>query len=385
MLKTSAPEQTVQDSVSLRPKQKQRIVALDAARGAAICLALFSHFLYAFHGMQLFTAPYGSIVRAITSTATPTFILLFGSLLEIIYVPRYRSWGASQTRSRLWQRALICFGVYYLCILIFFLLGLVPSKELLAGILMMTGGQHSGVYSFYAVLLLIAPFIIWVRLHWGFSAVVLISVVTYLIGSAVPDVQLQDYLFRLNYYTCVLFGKPTNHYYPFSIFHMMVLVAVGMYLGRLMLRLSSKDAAIRMLTAGVLILILYLILAYLFEPDRAFPYIRNMNLFRLNQHPFYFLFVIPNAFFLTAFFLWFLPKESDQSPNRFRWVQLVGKRSLFVFFLGNLILLLSQQFLPKLGVTSIIFQLTIVGIMLLFALKVYLIWAEKKEVKTETT
>ena len=72
-----------------------RIIGLDAARSLAIVLAMSSH-VFADVGLYAhMPGPLTRIAGFAFQIATPTFILLFGTMLEVVYRPR---WTTRQAR-----------------------------------------------------------------------------------------------------------------------------------------------------------------------------------------------------------------------------------------------------------------------------------------------
>ncbi len=91
----------------------QRFSFIDSSRGMAVFLAMLSHAFIHFAGFVDF--PDGAVwLRSImTRTATPTFLVLFGIMIELAYFQKSRAGGdITAARNRLFHRMLTCYLLY---------------------------------------------------------------------------------------------------------------------------------------------------------------------------------------------------------------------------------------------------------------------------------
>ena len=91
---------------------ERRIVFVDAARGLAVALALYIHSLATFGAWYHLPRLGQALVRLVTSAATPTFIVLFGAMLEMVYYPGLVEGGRRRVRVRLLRRSWNCYVAY---------------------------------------------------------------------------------------------------------------------------------------------------------------------------------------------------------------------------------------------------------------------------------
>ncbi|MGZ3216259.1 hypothetical protein [Paracoccus sp. T5] len=146
-----------------------RIIGLDAARSLAIVLAMSSH-VYVEAGLQPHVPDQLSqIMRLAFQIATPTFILLFGTMLEVIYQPRWTSTAARrQVAGHLVSRALQCWALYAISIFALFLSHDQYSLRFSIGTMLFMGNSpYTEILKFYAVVLALASVLLWLRARLG--------------------------------------------------------------------------------------------------------------------------------------------------------------------------------------------------------------------------
>jgi hypothetical protein len=82
----------------------ERLNFIDVARSWAVGLALFAHGVSTFGGMASLgsTSPF---VQLLVRTATPTFVFMFGIMLELVYARRARDRGMGVVSRRLLLRS----------------------------------------------------------------------------------------------------------------------------------------------------------------------------------------------------------------------------------------------------------------------------------------
>src|SRR3982751_2835471 len=92
----------------------KRIYFVDFARSFAIMLALTDHGMNDFDIWHKYSPKVFTAMKILTTSATPTFILLFGMMLEIIYLGKLRKSGLRKTASGLVNRSFQCYVGYFL-------------------------------------------------------------------------------------------------------------------------------------------------------------------------------------------------------------------------------------------------------------------------------
>lgn len=69
--------------------QNDRITGLDVARGWALALALLMR------SFQQTGVDAGPLIYMVVRTSTPIFMILFGAMIAVVYLPRYKRYGMS--------------------------------------------------------------------------------------------------------------------------------------------------------------------------------------------------------------------------------------------------------------------------------------------------
>jgi len=139
------------------------MVFIDVARSAAILAALAAHAVAVFAVWPV--VPPGlfkAAGNALFYTATPTFFLLFGVMLELVYVRRLERDGALCVATRLATRAGQCWLGLVLGMLCAWLSGRLTGAQLPDAVLNLIDTPNSGILRFYtAALLLCIPVVLW--------------------------------------------------------------------------------------------------------------------------------------------------------------------------------------------------------------------------------
>ncbi|HWL75013.1 MAG TPA: heparan-alpha-glucosaminide N-acetyltransferase domain-containing protein, partial [Burkholderiaceae bacterium] len=102
---------------SFNPNVSRRISGLDTARALAIFLAMSSHGFIHFGVWPLLDSDLALLLHLFTRSATPVFIILFGMMLELVYL----KWLLAGKRTDCWRRqvsrAIQCYALY-LCVVV---------------------------------------------------------------------------------------------------------------------------------------------------------------------------------------------------------------------------------------------------------------------------
>ena len=84
---------------------KQRIVGIDLARSFAILLVTWKHSMASFGARGQLEGVANVGLELLIQLATPTFLILFGAMLELVYRPRFEAGKRIETAKRLYRRA----------------------------------------------------------------------------------------------------------------------------------------------------------------------------------------------------------------------------------------------------------------------------------------
>lgn len=149
--------------VTAARKPQARITGIDICRSFAILLAMFSHALVEAGTIPNMPASVAVPLRFTLQMAPPIFIILFGTMLEIVYKTRFEDGQYEQATRRLLTRALQCYLLYVVTILSMLAVGLSSPGYALRCILMMGVTPYADILKFYTLALAFAPALLAVK------------------------------------------------------------------------------------------------------------------------------------------------------------------------------------------------------------------------------
>ncbi|AZY94272.1 MULTISPECIES: heparan-alpha-glucosaminide N-acetyltransferase domain-containing protein [Paracoccus] len=330
-----------------------RIIGLDAARSLAIVLAMSSH-VFADVGLYAhMSEPLTRVAGFAFQIATPTFILLFGTMLEVVYRPR---WTTRQARHgvamRLLSRAFQCWVLYALTILTLTLTDdgySVPYST--ATILFMGNSPYTEILKFYAIVLAIAPILLWIRARTGLLPLAVAALACHAawpLLSGLPDVQndlgaptpVASLVQFLTGFGDLPLAGP-------SVLHGLTLVIAGQCLGRYLTGRSPAGSTdpladpgfgrrVRALLVGGAGVAL---IGGLFVSVDVIDGLADGSL-RRDSNPLYFATGILSATLMTLFFVWMIDIRKVGSIGAWSQATFFGRTSMFTFAWGNVLLYL---------------------------------------------
>ena len=330
-----------------------RIIGLDAARSLAIVLAMSSH-VFADVGLYAhMSEPLTRVAGFAFQIATPTFILLFGTMLEVVYRPR---WTTRQARHgvamRLLSRAFQCWVLYALTILTLTLTDdgySVPYST--ATILFMGNSPYTEILKFYAIVLAVAPILLWIRARTGLLPLAVAALACHAawpLLSGLPDVQndlgaptpVASLVQFLTGFGDLPLAGP-------SVLHGLTLVIAGQCLGRYLTGRSPAGSTdpladpgfgrrVRALLVGGAGVAL---IGGLFLSVDVIDGLADGSL-RRDSNPLYFATGILSATLMTLFFVWMIDIRKVGSIGAWSHATFFGRTSMFTFAWGNVLLYL---------------------------------------------
>jgi hypothetical protein len=316
-----------------------RIAFLDAARGLAIALALLSHGLSTF-AVWPHLGPLGNVVvRLATSSATPTFILLFGAMLELVYHRRALRDGETLIRRRLLRRSLNCYLAYLATIAASVVAGRLTLAHAAAAALFVHNTRFGNILKFYALALVLAIPLLALRRRHGITGVVAVSLGVWIAIPLLDLVAWPEPSSALSYLTATLVGRPAGRSW-ISVLHSQVLIGVGMLLGWSVARASvaGRWSTFRNTVAGVLGACAALVTAITARLGaRAVLSSYVMMRFRSAHHPAYYLISLMEGVAVVGAMSVLLPPGRRAG----RWAApllALGSTSLFAYTLGSCLL-----------------------------------------------
>jgi hypothetical protein len=303
-----------------------RIFALDHTRGLAVILAMASHTL-----MHLGVAGDILPLKLITRTATPTFIVLFGIMLELVYARKWREGRVETVSARFVERAILCYFVFMLTGLAALVTAKIGFDRFFDSITYIGGGRFGNILKNYSVLFAFAPVFMFVYVRLGIGAVLLLSAAGWALKVAegmivvIPD-----------HYVLSFFIGTGTRYGP-SLLHGLTLVTVGLLIGRFFVGGRLWPAVIAYVVAFSCLVIA------VFEHGAVMLFYKLVSYeTRASNLPIYYAFGTVTASSSIAFF-YILERLRISIPRTMPLLTL-GQHSLFAYGAGNILLNLAPRY-----------------------------------------
>lgn len=335
----------------------ERIPALDLFRYLTVTLAIISHVVIQHTIYDETTGGLAMVLKLITRMATPSLIILMGVMIEIASVRRFASQPRA-TMATLFYRAALCAGAYgVLSLYNHFWQGVNASG--IAPDLAWTPTGYGAIFLTYAVLLLLAPAWLYLRVRFGLLAVAALSLVF-----VSADVLFLDDLAlvpgALGTVLSVLFGIGDDR--GPAIIHALGLMTFGMALANLMSG-ADRDRFARpivFLAALTSALVLAVYLGYR-GPVMVAHLITDMDHWRSDNHAGYYAFGMLAALVLLALAFGLMRALPEQITSP---LAAIGRTTLFYFFLSCLLIQAVPAWpirSPALAIAVIVAYCTVLG------------------------
>jgi len=327
-----------------------RLLFIDVARALAILGALTAHAVAVFSVWP--SVPPNTIkalANALFFTCTPTFFLLFGVMLEVVYVSRCERDGAASVSRRLALRAVQCAAGLALGMVCAWLSGRILTAQLGAALLGMIDTPNSGILRFYAIAMLLSIPVVLLRPRLGPWLPVALITVIWLVAAALPWLPWPDATSRWAFLTGFLFAHPPL--WPGgSVWHNLSVVFLGMVLGyqlrqRLARGLTPFGGPVVVVVALAGLVGVALCIGHMGFSEVAHGYCSTGRQLRSAAHPAYFLISTLCAMVLIALAQQVYPSATTREQVRLPFVAL-GRHSLLTFALGNALLNLYPPKMP---------------------------------------
>lgn len=318
-----------------------RIKGVDICRSFAIGLAMLSHVLVTF---RIGLTGEGLIwIRFVMQMAPVVFIILFGSMLEIAYLPKFRQGEAEQAVKRLLLRSGQCYLLYALSVLALMAAGHYSVPYGVRTIMLLGVTPFTDILKFYALALLLAPAVIGMRWRFGLWPMVVGAFATQALYPLIAMIRLPVPEARKDY-----FGPPLGFLYGGSeadvgapsLLHGMSLVLLGVVIGWCVSAFLQGDTRARRAALGWTLTIFLPALAVIIvcwtDTSQVLRGIVSLNI-RNDNHPFYYaLGTASTIAFLALCLLLFDVKQIGFADG----IRFLGNTSLFTFCFGNVLLYL---------------------------------------------
>ncbi len=322
--------QSTKKELPIRPSSRE--VFIDFARGFAILLAVGSHAFYAFGYEVLFDdAMYQ--VMSLTRLATPSFVLITGMMFEIVYLRKAEKQGFRAAVSSLVLRAAQCYGAYLITVLIEWFNQQLSTTEAINTSLFLGNSLFSGILKFYALFLLLAIPIIWLRKRFGIVVIAMLPILVWIVDFLLTRIVQPAKENPIAHLTALLFGHPALS--NFSVWHALTFMSFGMVVAY---AFKQSRQAGNWRTFQMTLLSLFLVcgvvsLVMVLPTTWADFYFDFSNEYRINHRiPYYSIGSMGS--FLLLWITWKVRRYLSH-PVWEHSVTTLGKDSLWAFAVGN--------------------------------------------------
>ncbi len=311
---------------------KERVYFVDFARSYAIFLALFDHSLNDFNIWSNYPFEQYAIIKLFASSATPTFLFLFGMMLELVYLKRLREKGLASIRPQLVKRSLQCYLGFMLTSLAGLIGGYLTIRGLLGSSFFVVNNHYGNILKIYCVLIIMAMPLLMLRKKWGIWPIVVLCCSYWVFHPITSQIHVANG--NINNFTSSMFGIG-NSGGP-SVLHSLSIVSIGM-LSANFIDFKNKWKFPKMNLILLSVLSIAITIYLLFIPWNEFVENYFSNEFRNNNHPLYYLVSLSLAIILVLIFSTIIPLGIKLKP----WTKhllVFGRNSLSAFTIGNIIL-----------------------------------------------
>ena len=301
-----------------------RLHFIDSVRGLAVIMAMLSHAIYEFGKGFLFLMP-------LTRTATPAFVILFGIMLEIVYLRRIRTGTESALiETRLLSRMITCYVLFAAITLAAFLTDRLNVRPTLKALLFLDDGYFGIILKIYTVLFFIVVLLFpWLKRH---GAVVFLQLA---FVAWTSKFLLETFFPESPYVVSFIVGNGEG--FGPAILPSMTFLAFGMAFGE---SLSGRRGP---LLWSLLLVLAVVVNTFVLSHLGTLAEIRDTWVAaRWSNRPVYFAIgICSTSLFLLIFWLTWCRDRVDPVS---RFTALMGRQTLFVYGAGNIALNLLPRY-----------------------------------------
>ena len=318
--------------------RSRRLLFIDVARSVAIVAVLVNHALQAFQGFATMGLQAELRLRLITRNALPLFVFMFGMMLELVYLRKWQASGGAGPTRRLMVRSFQCYLGYLASIGAGLLAGVTAPRGSLKAALFLANAEFGNILRFYAIALILAIPILYLRNRFGRGVLVALLVVIWGTYPLIESLQMPRASI-LSFPLGMVFG-PLGHLIGPSVLQGLTFVLAGMLCGSALANWREEGLApFRRTTLLVVITAAIPVLYLIFQSSisevawsfAGFEW-RPMN------HPGYYSIGVMNCGLLLIVLSYLFPPGRMLSARADRLL-LFGRSSLMAFTAGNVILI----------------------------------------------
>jgi putative flippase GtrA len=312
-----------------------RYTFVDVHRSLAILLAISAHAINDWGIADGLADTELALMRTITRAANPSFIFMFGMMLELVYARKIQQNGVQSVAPRLIQRGFQCYLGYALTFLAAFLVGSRDLWTTLQGLFFIFGPPHGAVLRFYAVALILAVGLLAVRHRFGLRAALFLCLGLWTLQPVETWIS-QIHLGRLNSVRAFFLSDlPLN----------MTFVAGGMYLGHALRSKGARVARAFHRRAGIILAVtgcIVVVLVLQSSIHHVYTSYLDYYAYRASHHIGYYSIGLMQACLLSVVLYHIVPVSSKWLQSSSLWMGF-GRSSLLSFTLGNILLIVLHQ------------------------------------------
>ncbi len=320
-----------------------RVKFIDLARSIAIIFAMFDHSMNDFNVWFDYSFTHYALLKSFTSAATPTFLFLFGMMLELVYYKKYQKNGLEGMVPKLVTRSLQCYRGYILIALAGLIGGVLTFNRTIAAVLFLSKTHYGNILKLYAVFMLLAIPILIIRKKVGIDKIFFASLCIWFIYPFYDFISISNA--HLASLTSVLFGLGGQE--GPSVLLSFSLVAAGMFLSS---KISFEKPITFIRTSLVMLLISLTILVTGIQLIGVGEFIDLFysNGFRVANHPIYYVYGLTVALCLSLLCFAIYPFKNPRFVG-LESLMIFSKMSLEAFTYGNILLNLFYLDIKGLG------------------------------------
>ncbi|MGM0579212.1 MAG: OpgC domain-containing protein [Bacteroidota bacterium] len=310
----------------------KRVHFVDFARSYAIFLALFDHSFNDFNIWSNYTFNNYAFLKILTTSATPTFLFLFGMMLELIYLRRLKEKGLSAIKPHLFKRSFQCYLGFILTALAGLIGGYLTFKSAFATTFFAANTHYGNILKIYAVLIILAIPLLLIRKKYGVWSIIGITLFIWCFYPIFDSIDITNGSIAIFMSSMVGIGKSGGP----SVLHSLSIVSIGMLSASF---IDFKDKWKFPKYNAILLFALLTItgIFLLTTPWETFTDKYFNNIYRQENHPIYYTVALSLAIIHIIIFSAIIPLGSKLKP----WTKhllLFGRNSLSAFTIGNIIL-----------------------------------------------
>lgn len=317
---------------------KRRIVELDVFRYLTVSFAVASHAIIAhsIYGDDLYG--WALIGKTLTRSATPCLIILFGMMVEMVYMQKFQRDFRAASAAVL-HRVVLCYFAFIGLALAAFLFSGAPLLQFLAAFPLISPAENGNIFKIYIFLLLLIFPLYFIRRRFGSVGLVTFAMCLWALHFLLID-RFSILPYPLHHLGGLLFAIG-DEWGP-SVLHAVALVVFGMLLQSAIFSVERNWTAVVLVVLTSLGSAMYLLAVGFSEGWQSVATnIADANIWRDNNHLGYYAYgVVASLMILASSYA--LPRVLPLKI--LKPAVLVGGATLMYFFLANLFISIVPNF-----------------------------------------